>query len=127
MNATNTNNFMKDSSTYITNINRVLKNIKLEVMADFIHMEKSGLVITTNKVASNLNLQNIEKYMNNLYSIDTNNVESPDCLNPNYSSRSLVFSISLRILIPVSHQTRLKVLSRLIISSIMLFWPLNPE
>ncbi len=40
MNTTNANNFMNDSSTHVTNINRVLKNIKLEVMTDFIHMEK---------------------------------------------------------------------------------------
>ena len=36
MNATNTCSFIKDSSTHIANINRALKNIKLDV----IHMEK---------------------------------------------------------------------------------------
>ena len=56
MNSKNANNFMKKSSSYVTNINRVLKNIKSEVMADFIHMENSGLVIMTNKVASALDL-----------------------------------------------------------------------
>ena len=76
MNTTNTNNFMNDSSTHVTNINRVLKNIKSEVMADFIHMEKSGLVITTNKIASNLDLQTIKKYVKNLYSVDAYNVKS---------------------------------------------------
>jgi len=55
----------------------MLKNIKLEVMADFICMEKSGLVITTNKVASNLDLQTIKKYVKNSYSVDADNVESP--------------------------------------------------
>jgi len=77
MNATNTNNFMNNSSTYVTNINRVLKNIKLEVMADLICMEKSRLVITTNKVASNLDLQTIKKYVKNSYSVDMDNMESP--------------------------------------------------
>ena len=67
---------MKHSSTYVTNINRALKNIKLEVIADFIYMEKSGLVITTNKVASTLDLQTIEKYMKNLYSVKADNIES---------------------------------------------------
>jgi len=32
----NTNNFVKKSSIYVANINRALKNIKLDVMADFI-------------------------------------------------------------------------------------------
>ena len=76
MNTTNTNNFINDSSTHVTSINRVLKNIKSEVMANFIHIEKSGLVITTNKVASNLDLQTIEKYVKNSYSVDVDNVES---------------------------------------------------
>jgi len=76
MTITNANNFMNDSSTHVTNINRALKNIKSQVMADFIRIEKSRLVITTNKVASNLNLQTIEKYMKNSYSVDVNNVES---------------------------------------------------
>ena len=31
--------FMESSSTHITNLNRVLKNIKSEVMADFIHID----------------------------------------------------------------------------------------
>ena len=66
MNTTNTNNFINDSSTHVASINRVLKNIKSEVMANFIHIEKSGLVITTNKVASNLDLQTIEKYVKKL-------------------------------------------------------------
>jgi len=67
---------MNNSSTHVTNVNRVLKNIKSEVMADFIHVEESGLVITTNKVASDLDLQTIEKYVKNSYSVDVNNVES---------------------------------------------------
>ena len=57
----NTNNFIKDLSSHVANINRVLKNIKLEVMADFICMEKCGLVIINNKVASVLDLQTIHK------------------------------------------------------------------
>jgi len=40
MNATNTYSFIKDSNTYIANINRALKNIKLDVIAGFICMEK---------------------------------------------------------------------------------------
>ena len=80
MNTTSANNFIKDFSTHVTNTNRVLKNIKLEVMAEFIYMEKSGLVITANKVASALDLQAIKKYMKNSYNVDMDNVESPRLL-----------------------------------------------
>ena len=65
MNSENANNFIKESRSYVTNINRTLKNIKSEVMADFIHMENSGLVIMTNKVTSALDLQTIKKYIKN--------------------------------------------------------------
>ena len=36
MNDANINNFIRESSTYITNINRALKNIKMDVMVDFV-------------------------------------------------------------------------------------------
>ena len=39
MNNNNKTKFMKKSSTHITNINRALKNIKLEVMANFIYSD----------------------------------------------------------------------------------------
>ena len=80
MNTTSANNFIKDFSTHVTNTNRVLKNIKLEVMAEFICMEKSGLVITANKVASALDLQAIKKYIKNSYNVDMDNMESPRLL-----------------------------------------------
>lgn len=36
INNTNKSNFMKKSSAHITNMNRVLKNIKTDVMVNFI-------------------------------------------------------------------------------------------
>jgi len=44
--------FMASSSEYIANLNRILKNIKSDVMADFTHMDQMGIIIVTNKVAS---------------------------------------------------------------------------
>jgi len=41
---------------HVININRALKNIKLNVMADFIHVDNKGIVITTNNIASPLDL-----------------------------------------------------------------------
>jgi len=42
------NNFIKDLSTHIININRALKNIKSNIMADFICLNNKGVVIATN-------------------------------------------------------------------------------
>jgi len=76
MNNDNIVKFILNSSDHITNINRVLKNIKLEIKVDYICSETSGIVIVTNKVASSLNLQTIEKYVKNLNQIDSENVET---------------------------------------------------
>ena len=68
--------FMLKSSDHITNIDRVLKNIELEIKVDYIHSETSGIVIVTDKVASSLDLQTIEKYIKNSNQINSENVET---------------------------------------------------
>jgi len=55
--------FMASSNLYITNLNRTLKNIKSDVMTDFIRKDQHGIIITTNKVVLTLELQTIEKYI----------------------------------------------------------------
>ena len=51
---------IKDPSTHIANINRVFKNIKSEVMVDFIWTNQAGIIIATSKVVASLNLQTVE-------------------------------------------------------------------
>ena len=48
--------FIKNLSSHIANINRILKNIKSKIVADFNRVENSGIIITTNKVAAPLDL-----------------------------------------------------------------------
>ena len=38
--------------TYITNINKYLKNSKSDIIADFICITNNGIVITTNKLVN---------------------------------------------------------------------------
>jgi len=57
----NKTKFIEDSSNHITNINRVLENIKSEVMADIICSNQTGATIVINKVVLPLDLQMIEK------------------------------------------------------------------
>ena len=71
--------FMKYSSIYVTNLNRNLKNIKLDIIVNFICQETSGITIITNKVASTSDLQTIENYMKNANHIESVGVEVP-CL-----------------------------------------------
>jgi len=60
MNDENKNEFMKNLSDHVININRLLKNIKSECKADYIRLEKSSVIIVTDKIASALDLQIIE-------------------------------------------------------------------
>ena len=72
----NKTKFIKSSSIYTTNLNRILKNIKLEVIADFVCMDQADITIVTNKVVSSLDLQTIEKYVKNANHIDLDVVDS---------------------------------------------------
>ena len=54
---------MKNSSAHITNLNRLLRNIKTEVMVNFIRFDPIRLVIITNKVAIQSDLQIIDQYV----------------------------------------------------------------
>jgi len=69
--------FIKSFSFYITNLNKALKNIKSEVMADFVCIDQAGITIVTNKVILSLDLQTIKKYIKNTNHINTDKVNTP--------------------------------------------------
>ena len=73
----NKTRFMESFSSHIANLNRVLKNIKSDVMADFVCMNQASIIIVTNKVTSSLNLQIIKRYVKNTNQIDSDKVETP--------------------------------------------------
>jgi len=62
------------SNKYVSNINKALKDIKSDILADFIQANNKGLKITTNKVISTLDLSIIEKYIKNVDVVNSNNV-----------------------------------------------------
>jgi len=72
-----TKRYLKDMSMHIININCVLKNIKSNIITDFICVDDKGIVITTNNVASLPDLQKIEKYIKNLLTNDAKQISSP--------------------------------------------------
>jgi len=57
--------FIKDSAVHVTNINCALKSIKSNICTDFISADNKSVIIATNNIASNSNLQEIEKYVKN--------------------------------------------------------------
>ena len=52
MNKEAANKYIKDASNYISNINQALKVIKSSIIADFIHVDNKGIIISTNNVTS---------------------------------------------------------------------------
>jgi len=77
MNGNNSNSFMKNSSTYVSNLNRLLRNTKTEITVDFIRSDLIGLVIITNKVTIQSDLQIINQYVKKLENINELQVEEP--------------------------------------------------
>ena len=65
------------SSIHIADLNRSLKNIKSDVIVDYIQLELIGITIVTNKVALSLNLQVIENYVKNVENVNLEYIEAP--------------------------------------------------
>ena len=52
----NQKNFMKESGAHVTNLNKALENLKLEVTVNFVRSNASGIIVVTNKVTNSLDL-----------------------------------------------------------------------
>ena len=74
MSFNNSEKFIVLFSKHIANINKVLKDIKLDIVADFIWSDSKRLMITTKKVMSTSDLNTIEKYIKNIEVVDLNDV-----------------------------------------------------
>ena len=61
---------------HISNVNKCLKNSKSDTFVDFIRFNVNGIIITTNKLASNLDLSTIEKYLKNVQNVNLDSIES---------------------------------------------------
>ena len=73
----NTELIINSANHHISNINKCLKNIKSDVVADFICSTNDRLIIIINKPANASNLNMIEKYLENIENI---NSDSINCL-----------------------------------------------
>ena len=80
MNGDNIIKFIKKSSHHILSINRVLRNIKSDVLVDFICFDLLGIIVITCKVTSSSDLQVIENYIKNVNCIDIIGVDIPHLL-----------------------------------------------
>ena len=70
----NSNRIIVLSNKHVANINKILKDIKSDVIVEFIRANYRGLMIITNKVVSTSNFNTIEKYIKNVDVINSNNI-----------------------------------------------------
>jgi len=79
MDSKNSTKILAKSLDYIANINWILKNIKSNTITNLIHNDYRELIITTNSIASPLDLRIIENYIKDINVIQSENIFLP-CL-----------------------------------------------
>ena len=74
------NNILKiilSADNHILNINRKLKNLKSDIIADFVWADHYSFIITTNKVVLSSDLSTIKSYIKNVDSLELNDILTP--------------------------------------------------
>jgi len=64
----------------ITNINKLFKNIKLEILVNFIWFDNKGIIVTTNNITTISDFNIIEKYVKDLNDVDSCKIMNPRLL-----------------------------------------------
>lgn len=80
MSINNTERIIAQSNMYIVNINRLLKEVKSEISADYFYSNNKEIVIITNKIAILVDLSILEKYIKELNDVNSDNIISPKLL-----------------------------------------------
>ena len=89
MSRENISSFMKSSSLYVANLNRLLHNAKSEVLTDYIQADNVGITIVTNKVSQQSDMAIINNYVKSLNDINSLQVEEP-CLSKSKSYLKII-------------------------------------
>ena len=74
INTINSERVIAKLNVYIANINRLLKEVKSNISADYICSNSKEIIITTNKAATISDLNIIEKYVEKLNEVNTVNL-----------------------------------------------------
>jgi len=84
MSQNNSNIITSCADEHIFNINRLLKSTKSNVTADFIRLDGTGIIITTNQVALASDMNIMENYIRESTNVNTNKVFSLHPPSPNH-------------------------------------------
>ena len=91
MSGDNVSSFMKNSSLHVANINRLLWNVKTDVLVDYICSGNTGITIVTNKVSQKSDMTIINHYVKN--SNDINSLQVEDSCLPKSKSYLKIIGI----------------------------------
>ena len=69
--------FMTLSSDHVINLNKTLKNIKSDIIIDYICIKQNSITIVTSKVALSSDLQVIENIVKNVENTNFEDIETP--------------------------------------------------
>jgi len=75
MSSSNANMIIVDLGNHIANLNHFLKNTKSDLSIDFIQVDHQGLIVTSNRVVSLLDISIISKYVKSCNDVDTNDIQ----------------------------------------------------
>ena len=75
MSSENSMKFIRNSSLHVTNINKSLRNVKLDVLVDFIQSDQMVIIVVTSKVALQSDLHIIKNYVKNIDNINSLSME----------------------------------------------------
>ena len=99
----NVNKFMLVSSEHIMNLNQSLRSTKTDLMVNFIHIDHRDLIVTSNRVALQLKISIISKYVKNYNNIDVNDIQDTDLLQSKSYLKILSILMSWKILTCLSN------------------------
>ena len=89
MNKEVANKYIKNTSNHISSINWALKVIKSSIVADFIHIDDRGIIISTKNITLPSDLQKVEKIAKKSLQDDDDQIASP-CLSQSKSYLKIV-------------------------------------
>ena len=72
----NSNTIISQANIHISNINKLLKDVKSKVFANFICSDNREVIITTNNEVASLDLSMVNKYIKDLNNLGSNNIMS---------------------------------------------------
>ena len=75
MSKVNINNILASENEHIVNIDRALKNIKSNITVNFICLENLGITIVSNSIASQSDLEVMERYVKSIENVKLDNVQ----------------------------------------------------